>query len=205
MKGARQAILNAAMRLFAEKGYAASSIREICQTAGVTKPVLYYHFLSKTQLYQELMLDIFSQAHKNLLRVANRHGSLRERLIGYVYSEFRSCKKDRARVRFVFRMMFSSEGEYPYSNYLEEFTRQREVIADSFRQEIGSEDDGFDPPFLANALLGMLLVGILGNVLTRKPALTRRTAEKIVDLLLPPFPPVEKTLPIGIEKKEVRI
>ena len=61
--------MNAAMELFARKGYTGSSIREICQAAGVTKPVLYYHFRSKEQLYQELMLDIFNQTRKNLLRV----------------------------------------------------------------------------------------------------------------------------------------
>ena len=52
MPGGREAILKAAMRLFAKKGYAGASTREICETAGITKPVLYYHFRSKQHLYR---------------------------------------------------------------------------------------------------------------------------------------------------------
>ena len=44
---ARDRIRKAAIGLFTEKGYAACSTREICERAGVTKPVLYYHFHSK--------------------------------------------------------------------------------------------------------------------------------------------------------------
>src|SRR5512145_1731052 len=94
MKGKRTSIINAAMELFALKGYAASSIREICRAAGVTKPVLYYHFRSKEHLYQELMLDLFNQTRKNLLKLSKYRGNLRDRLIRYVSSEFRSCTRD---------------------------------------------------------------------------------------------------------------
>ncbi len=37
-------ILYAALQLFAEKGFDNVSVREICAAAGVSKPVLYYHF-----------------------------------------------------------------------------------------------------------------------------------------------------------------
>lgn len=48
---ARERLLKAAIRLFTQKGYAATSVREIVEEAGVTKPVLYYHFKSKEGLY----------------------------------------------------------------------------------------------------------------------------------------------------------
>ena len=118
MKKARNSILNAAMEIFALKGYAGSSIREICHAAGVTKPVLYYHFRSKEHLYQELMLDIFNQTRKNLLKLSKYRGPLRERLVLYVSSEFRKCRKDPDNVRFLFRSMFAPEGEYPLSTSL---------------------------------------------------------------------------------------
>jgi AcrR family transcriptional regulator len=40
-------ILYAALDLFAERGFEAVSVREICAAAGVSKPVLYYHFDSR--------------------------------------------------------------------------------------------------------------------------------------------------------------
>lgn len=44
-------ILDAARRLFIEKQYADVSLREIAETAGVTKGALYHHFATKEELY----------------------------------------------------------------------------------------------------------------------------------------------------------
>lgn len=43
-------ILLAAARLFANRGYAGTSVREIVAMAGVTKPTLYYYFKNKDDL-----------------------------------------------------------------------------------------------------------------------------------------------------------
>ena len=43
----RARLLRAAVCVFDRKGYAAASVREIVEIAGVTKPALYYHFGSK--------------------------------------------------------------------------------------------------------------------------------------------------------------
>jgi AcrR family transcriptional regulator len=52
--GARERLLKAAAALFARKGYAATTVREIVEAAGVTRPVLYYYFRSKEGLFQDL-------------------------------------------------------------------------------------------------------------------------------------------------------
>lgn len=52
--GTRECILKVAASLFARKGYAATTVREIVEAAGVTKPALYYHFRSKERLFQDL-------------------------------------------------------------------------------------------------------------------------------------------------------
>lgn len=49
--GGRGRLLAAAAKLFAAKGYAATSVREILKAARVTAPVLYYHFGSKEGLF----------------------------------------------------------------------------------------------------------------------------------------------------------
>ncbi|MDP8243406.1 MAG: TetR/AcrR family transcriptional regulator [Candidatus Hinthialibacter antarcticus] len=55
----RQLIAQAAIKLFSENGYAGTSIRDIVEAAGVTKPVLYYYFNSKEELYRSLFHDIY--------------------------------------------------------------------------------------------------------------------------------------------------
>ncbi len=47
----REQLLGVARELFAERGYEASSIEEIAERAGVSKPVVYEHFGSKEGIY----------------------------------------------------------------------------------------------------------------------------------------------------------
>jgi AcrR family transcriptional regulator len=44
-------ILQAASKLFAERGYANVSIRDVCKETGTTAPVIYYYYGSKKGLY----------------------------------------------------------------------------------------------------------------------------------------------------------
>jgi AcrR family transcriptional regulator len=55
----RRQLFSTALRLFAERGYAATTMDDIAEAAGVTKPLLYQHFESKRALYLELM-DVFA-------------------------------------------------------------------------------------------------------------------------------------------------
>ena len=54
----RERLLTAAMRCFAAKGYAGTSIRDIASTAGVATGLLYAHFDSK----DTLLLSVFAQS-----------------------------------------------------------------------------------------------------------------------------------------------
>src|SRR4051795_10421029 len=50
----RETILAAAQRLFGEKGYDATSLRQIADAVGTTKAAVYYHFPAKEHLLLEL-------------------------------------------------------------------------------------------------------------------------------------------------------
>ncbi len=47
----RDRILSAAVALFAEKGFAAASLRELAGACGITKPALYHYFDNKDALF----------------------------------------------------------------------------------------------------------------------------------------------------------
>jgi len=59
---AKREILRAALRLFSEQGYAATSIRDIAEGSGYTNPALYKHFGSK----EELALHLFETCHRRV-------------------------------------------------------------------------------------------------------------------------------------------
>ena len=90
-RSARARLLREAADLFNRKGYAATSVGEIVAAAGVTIPVLYYHFESKEGLYLRMMeegLGSFRAAVEATLRrnkgtVANRIRRLCETIVGH--------------------------------------------------------------------------------------------------------------------------
>lgn len=55
MKDTRKNILGAATEAFAELGYTAASVREICGRVGASPNAINYHFGSKEELYQEII------------------------------------------------------------------------------------------------------------------------------------------------------
>src|SRR3984957_14053138 len=54
----RQQLVDVALELFARRGYRATTMDDIADAAGVTKPLVYQHFPSKRALYLELVNSI---------------------------------------------------------------------------------------------------------------------------------------------------
>ncbi len=57
----RDRIFQSALRNFSNKGYAATSLREISDDAGTTKPMIYYYFGSKEGLYGSIVREILEE------------------------------------------------------------------------------------------------------------------------------------------------
>lgn len=55
MNKTKRKIFETSMKLFAQKGYEATSIEEITATVGVAKGTLYYHFASKEEIFNFLV------------------------------------------------------------------------------------------------------------------------------------------------------
>ncbi|MBI2913006.1 MAG: TetR/AcrR family transcriptional regulator [Chloroflexi bacterium] len=51
----RQQILDASLRLFSERGFARTTVRDIAREAGITDAAIYYHFQSKRELLDALV------------------------------------------------------------------------------------------------------------------------------------------------------
>ena len=75
----RDRLLRAATELFAQKGYAATSVSEIVGAAGVTKPILYYYFKHKEGLYLEILHEAYGRMDAVVEQGLERTGSAFER------------------------------------------------------------------------------------------------------------------------------
>jgi AcrR family transcriptional regulator len=64
----RQQLLDTAVVVFARNGYHDTSMNDIAEAAGVTKPVLYQHFESKRELFRELLGEIGGQLRDTIAK-----------------------------------------------------------------------------------------------------------------------------------------
>src|SRR5690606_37670788 len=53
-----RAVLREALLLFAEKGYAGASLRELARRVGVRQPSLYHYFRSKDELVEQILTHV---------------------------------------------------------------------------------------------------------------------------------------------------
>ena len=77
----RQVILDAALRLFEERGYAGTTMRAIAAEAGVATGNAYYWFADKDDLVQELYRRIQSEHRDRCAPVLGAGGTLQDRLL----------------------------------------------------------------------------------------------------------------------------
>lgn len=77
----RQALLEAAERLFAARGYLAVSVDEMCRAAGVSKGAFYHHFPSKQAVFLALLEDWLQRLQKALETEIASHEDLPHALL----------------------------------------------------------------------------------------------------------------------------
>ena len=73
MNDTKQKILDAAERLIAEQGYAATSLRQIIAEAGVNLASVHYHFGSKEELLDELVVRKAGPVNQTRLALLDRY------------------------------------------------------------------------------------------------------------------------------------
>jgi TetR/AcrR family transcriptional regulator len=86
----RNAVLDAAERLFAEQGFAATSMRDISTASGVSHPLIHHHFGSKNDLYSAVkrrLVEDYARRFPNAAKAANRPLNIRaemRRIMKYI-------------------------------------------------------------------------------------------------------------------------
>lgn len=72
MPDARDRILAAAQELFAMRGFEGVSTTQIAKVAGITQPLIHYHFKNKEALWKATVARLFGRLQEEFLAVVNR-------------------------------------------------------------------------------------------------------------------------------------
>jgi AcrR family transcriptional regulator len=108
----RSQLLSVAVEVFGERGFHATSMDEVAEAAGVTKPVLYQHFPSKRALYRELLDDVDAQLVARLVDATAGAASGRERVQEGFAAYFRFVAENRAGFRVLFGASVRNDPEF---------------------------------------------------------------------------------------------
>lgn len=84
----RQDLLEAALKVFSQKGYSAARLEDIAETAGVTRGAIYYHFGNKSELYKALIEEANQVGNSAIERAISEGGTFIEivsRILVYTF------------------------------------------------------------------------------------------------------------------------
>jgi TetR/AcrR family transcriptional regulator, cholesterol catabolism regulator len=109
----REHLVRLAAELFAEKGYQATTVRNIADEAGILSGSLYHHFDSKESIVDEILSSFFDELNAANKAVLERDGDPRTVLTELVRNCFRTLVPHRAAV-----MVMQNDW-----NYLRQFDR----------------------------------------------------------------------------------
>ena len=90
----RQLIMNSALTLFYESGYDAVGVQQIVDSAGVSKPTLYYYFGSKQGLLEALLNEHFQPMEQKLIEASETGKNIPEKLYRIARAFFNGASED---------------------------------------------------------------------------------------------------------------
>jgi AcrR family transcriptional regulator len=178
-------ILKKALELFSEKGYDATSVREICEAAGITKPTLYYFYGSKEGVYRAIVEGALARFQADLIRALERDGSLRDRLVRMARSYVEATRREPDLARFVLALIHNSPRSAPATDLVSFYQGILDALARALDAAIASGElrpGRTDVRLLV--FMGALSEAMHGHLLVGQPDLTPALAETLVDTVL---------------------
>ena len=179
----RRQLLEVALEKFAARGFHETSMEEIADAAGVTKPVLYQHFHSKQELFLELLESEGNALERDVMAgAAAQSDPYQQVLAGFrTYFGF-VCNRTNA-----FQLLFGS-GARLADEFTDSVRRLEESIAAVIGRFIDADIDDEHRDLLGHAIVG------LGEVAGRRwlathdgdqlePADADRMAVRLADLV----------------------
>jgi AcrR family transcriptional regulator len=153
-KKTKENILNAALKLFAEKGYHGTSINDIAKAANISKGLAYNYFESKKQIIEAIFKQLFDEAGK-FITIMDSVKDPYEKLKLVIEFSFRYYEESEDMwmlyASFIFQPGILEEGKKLAAEFYQKYFNKAEEIFKTL---------GFKNPEMEIRFLGALLDGI---------------------------------------------
>ena len=170
----RERILAAAIALFSERGFAGTSVADLCERAGVVKTALYWHFESKEGLLDAALARVaeawIAEIRANVEEVTGIEARLERFMAG-----LRSLVIERSETLLLILgavLERAEVNETTRANLHELFLSARSAIAEVVRETLGRDVPDLD--LAADAALSLVHGIAIAQRLTRDPELLER-------------------------------
>ena len=127
----KEQVIRKAAELFREKGYAASSMRDLAQKLGIEAASLYSHIKSKEEILRSLCFDMATEFRKSLEEVEKQSGLASEKLKNGIIGHIQVMAKD-----LTASAVFMNEHRHLSQPYLRDFLLLRINYINRFKKMI---------------------------------------------------------------------
>jgi AcrR family transcriptional regulator len=178
-------ILQKALELFSTKGYDATSVREICEAAGLTKPTLYHFYGSKEGVYRALVDGALARFRDELLAALDGEGTLRDQLVRMARAYVDAALRDPDLVRFVMALIHNPQRSAPATDFVGFYQGIVAEVAATVETAVARGELAAGPNEVRLlVLMGALGESLCGHLLSGRPELTHALADQLVDVVL---------------------
>ncbi len=157
----REKILHAALSVFSNKGYSATTLEDIAHEAGVTRGAVYWHFGGKAELYKSLLREFSSRLTSIAMQAHDEGGTFKE-VLGRIFIRLLSSIEDDKELRAIMEIALFKTELTPEleSGIKEQIKTSRELIASItsvMRQgvRLGELRSDLDPTDMARAYVAL--------------------------------------------------
>jgi TetR/AcrR family fatty acid metabolism transcriptional regulator len=176
----RRAILHAAVRVFAEKGYHGCRIADVARAAGVAYGLVYHYFRNKEELLESVFAEQWAILINALKAVDVGPGTASEKIARIFAFVFDVYKTTPAAVRVLILEVTRTPHSLRAGSTRETFEVAVQTVADIIRggQAGGELRADLDPVVAATAVLGALELSVSGIVVGLVPAVSEQHIER---------------------------
>ena len=152
----KEAICRVATRLFVEKGFEKTSIRDIAEAGKMNSSGLYYYFEDKEAILYTILIEIMDESLARMQEIANRDVPLKEKIYSAIDLHTDIYGADPIRMALIAYNQKSLSAEH--WDELRAKQREYSAIVRSFLAQLrdNGETADLDPTLCTFALFGMI-------------------------------------------------
>ena len=168
MNKTKRKIFEISMKLFAEKGYDATSIEEITSRVGVAKGTLYYHFSSKEEIFSFLVEEGVKLLKNSIEIKTQKLDNVMDKLRAIILIEIKIMAKYEDFMTLLLSQIWGNE---PRNNMCKKYVFEYIKIIEKIVKEGIEKGEliDLDPEMIATGIFGITCSSLVYKLKTEKP------------------------------------